>query len=157
MTVLLFVAMLLYVALFILAWRKVKGSKDNFVFIYLPAALIGAFVWEDLLVFSAAFFAGTLLTLLAHDLRVGLLLLAAFWAVRSAGEALYFFLQQFHVPAHPPHAISHHFVLFRKLFGNVHDQKCFIIMQISWQVILTAAVAALILISLHWSVLPTWM
>jgi len=156
-TLLLWALALLYIVLFVLAWRKVRGSKDAFEFIYLPAALIGAFVWEDLLVFSAAFFIGTVLTLLVHDIRVGLLLLAAFWAVRSAGEALYFFLQQFHVPTHSPHAISHHFVLFRRLFGNVHDQKCFIFMQITWQVVLTAAIAALVLISLHWTTLPVWL
>jgi hypothetical protein len=156
MVIILAALAILHSCLFILAFRHVRGSGDKTGFIYHWGIMMGAFVWVDLLVFSLAFLLGTIITILAHDLRVGLLLLAAFWLVRSSGEVLYFFLQQFHQPTRAPHEISAHFGALRAVFGDISLQKCFIIMQIFWQVVAAGSLSATILIAITWQKLVAW-
>lgn len=51
----------LHVALFIVSLKKIRGSKQNIAFIYQWAMVFGAFVWEDLIIFSALNIVGSLL------------------------------------------------------------------------------------------------
>ncbi len=142
--------------LFFVSIVKVRNSTDKYTFIFGWGFVIGAFIWEDVILFSAFFFLASILTLLLKDLRIGLLLLLSFWIVRSAGEALYMFLQQFHEPKHAPHYLDDLFKPLRVLFGNISTQKCYIIMQIMWQVILTLALTGIVLLLLHWQSIPAW-
>ena len=89
-------------------------------------------------------------------LRIGLLLLTAFWMVRSAGEALYFFLQQFHRPEHEPHNIDLHFRPLRMILGDIATQKGYINMQVFWQVVPMAAITLFTLLVLRWNSIPAW-
>lgn len=144
-------------ALFALAYRHVRHSEETYGFIHAWGGFIGAFVWEDLMIFSLFFMAAALLTDIFQNIRIGLLLISAFWMVRSAGEALYFFLQQFHRPDHPPHDIAMHFAPLRRLFGRISVQKCYIIMQIFWQTVLVAAITSFALLLLRWNAVPVWL
>ena len=139
-----------FFCLFVLSFFKVKNSKNEFGFIYPYFFIIGAFVWEDLLVFSCLGLISTLLLVAFADVKAGLLLFLLFWLVRSAGEVLYFFLQQFLEPEFLPHHINNHFVLMRKILGNVSDQKCFIVMQVFFQSILILSIFFLIMLLLNW-------
>lgn len=143
--------------LFALAYRRVRHSAETYGFIHYWGGFLGAFIWEDLMIFSIFFMLTALLVGAIQNIRVGLLLLASFWIVRSAGETFYFFLQQFHRPEHTPHNIAEHFAPLHHLFGHISSQKCYIIMQIFWQTILAMSITALSLLLLHWSSIPAWL
>jgi hypothetical protein len=145
---------LLFAGLFLLSIRMVRYHKKNLKFIYQWGFLFGAFVWEDLLVFS---FYGLITSLITHFLesyRMGLLFFLVFWAVRSGGEAIYFFLQQFVEPKHFPHYVDAHFRLFRRILGPLTYQQCLILMQIIFQIVLMSSIIGLILLTLYWHQLP---
>lgn len=146
----------LHAILLILSYRKIRGSRQNIAFIYRWAMFFGAFVWEDLLVFSALNVAGALIVLATRDIRIGLVLLGIFWVVRSTGEAAYFMLQQFLQPKHHPHEIDGHFGLLRAVFGNISKQQCFILMQVFHQVHVIAWIAVVIVIMSNWYAMPRW-
>lgn len=148
---------LLCLCLFVLAYRHVRHSEETYGFIHMWGIIVGSFVWEDLMIFSVFFMVATFLVAVLCNIRLGLLLLASFWMVRSAGETLYFFLQQFHRPEHPPHNIAQHFAPLRLLFGRISVQKCYIIMQIFWQTILVAAITSFALLLLRWNSVPLWL
>jgi hypothetical protein len=139
-----------------IALLHVRNSKEKFTFIYRWGILLGSFVWEDLLVFSFALFLVASIVLIIRDIRIGLLGFGIFWVVRSAGEALYFFLQQFHEPTHSPHEISSHLSLLRPLLGDICDQKGMIIMQVFWQTIVTISACLVILLLINWVRIPAW-
>ncbi len=88
--------------------------------------------------------------MLLGDMRYWLLLFILFWIVRSAGETLYFFLQQFIQPKHHPHVLDEHFRFYRRIFGDISEQKCFILTQVVHQTILTLSLFALILLLRSW-------
>lgn len=88
----------LYASLFLISFLQVRQGKEEFGFIYQWVFWVGSFVWEDLMVFSAYHLFAVFVTSLLQDLRVGLLMIGVFWVVRSTGETIYFFLQQFHMP-----------------------------------------------------------
>ena len=156
MFALLLVISLIGLLLLAVSVTKLRNSGEKFMFTYAWSGILGAFVWEDVVVLSGFYVLASLLTILVKDIRVGLLLLCSFWVVRAAGEALYMFLQQFHRPSHAPHYLEELFGPLRKIFGNITIQKCFIVMQVFWQVICTAAIAALVLLVLHWRDIPAW-
>jgi hypothetical protein len=139
--------------LFFVSVRHIRNSPQKFEFIYSWAFIIGAFVWEDLLVFSLFQVLCGTITLLTNDFRLFILLFVVFWIVRSSGEALYMFLEQFIVPKNYPHYISSHFAPFRRFFGPVSDQKCFILLQVFQQTLLVFSLTALVLLLLYWPVL----
>lgn len=66
--------------------------------------IYGGFVFADYLVFGAFFAIMSIFSLIMGDFVLFLLILSVFWLVRSIGEALYWFLQQFSSLVHknPP-------------------------------------------------------
>jgi hypothetical protein len=134
----------------IISFLKVRNSHEKIGFIYPWGWPIGAFVWEDLFVFSLLGTITTIIVTVLHDLRVGYLFFLVFWIVRSAGETLYFFLQQFSQPTVYPHQLKDHFKTMHKIFGSISDQKCYILLQIFQQSILVCSLVALILLLIHW-------
>lgn len=60
-----------------------------------PLFLLGMFVWGDAVVLSLFWSAVAVASLLFQDWRVFLVLVSVFWLVRSIGETIYWFLQQF--------------------------------------------------------------
>ena len=137
---------LVTLALSVISVYKIKKNSAECDYIWWWAFPIGAFVWEDVLVFGLlhAVLAG--LALYLRNPEIWLVFFLIFWLIRSAGETLYFFLQQFIQPKHHPHYIDSHFVVLRKVFGNISEQKCFIIMQVTMQTITVLSAIGLVLI-----------
>ncbi|MDH5533039.1 MAG: hypothetical protein OEX81_01265 [Candidatus Pacebacteria bacterium] len=156
MSFILFSLGLIFVLYFLVSWSKVYNSKDSLEFVYQWASFIGAFVWEDLLVFSLLHLIFVIITWISHDLRVGLLLIGIFWSVRSSGEALYFFLQQFHRPKHHPHNLEGHLKSFKPFLGEISQQKGYILMQITHQSVVVISISLTILLLKYWDYLPGW-
>ncbi|MCB9806909.1 hypothetical protein H6768_03370 [Candidatus Peribacteria bacterium] len=150
MSTFLILLVVFFFSLTFIAYRKIVSYKGKIHFTYTWAALMGGFVWEDVLIFSIYGGISSILTLLFRDYRLGILFFLVFWIVRSAGETLYFFLQQFIEPKHDPHAIDNHFVLLRKVFQTLSYQQCLIIMQITFQSIMMFSIAGLILLLKFW-------
>ena len=137
---------ILNLVLAVASFYKIRQNPKQCDFIWWWTFLAGAFVWEDMFIFGILHSAIALFGVLTQNTTYWLIGFLVFWIVRSAGETLYFFLQQFIVPKHHPHNISSHFVLLKKFFGNISDQKSFIIMQITMQSILVISIFSLILV-----------
>lgn len=156
MEVILFSLLIAFLCLVFVSFKKIKKSGEFLDFIYGFGFIIGAFVWEDLLTFSFLFALITLVSILVQDIRYLLLGFVVFWIVRSMGETLYFFLQQFITPKHHPHFIDDHFVKLRKILGNISEQKCFILLQTTMQVITVLSICALVVFLMNWNRVPSW-
>lgn len=150
----LYLIIVINIFLLIKSFSKIKKSKKTVGFTYFKTFLIGAWVWEDVFVLSFLHILFALLTIIFNDLRVGLLCLLVFWAVRNLGEAIYYMLQQFIQPKFHPHYINEQFSILRKIFGNISDQKCFILIQVFFQSLLTLSIILLFLLIRNWEYLP---
>lgn len=141
---------ILFLTLAVLAFQRIRQAKGIITFTYHWGFLIGAFIWVDVLIFSLYGCIASAITYFIGEPKIGLLFFIVFWIVRSAGETLYFFLQQFHQPQHHPHNIDEHFILLRKVFPNLNTQQCYIFMQITWQCILMFSVVSLVWVLMLW-------
>ncbi len=146
--------LILFLFLLPISFIKVRNSKEKYIFIYKWAFFCGAFVWEDLLIFSIFNILLALITLYVNDYRIFILTALSFGVIRTSGETLYYFLQQFIRPNFPPHDIHNHFQAFRHIFGDISDQKYFIMAQVFLQVLLVAFLSTLILLILNWTSFP---
>jgi hypothetical protein len=143
-----------FFVLAIISWTKIRHGKKIAEFIYSWGFPMGAFVWEDMFIFSLYGLGATLITLYFQQTRLGLLFFIVFWLVRSAGETLYFFLEQFLQPKHYPHFLGEHFKLIQMIFGKISHQQCLILMQITFQIIMMSSVVSLIILLFSWNSLP---
>lgn len=156
MVYILIILAILHLILCLISFSKIRKSNKTVYFIYQWASVFGAFVWEDLLIFSLFNLLTVLIVILFHDLRPGLVLIMLFWIIRSAGESIYFMLQQFIEPKHHPHEIDAHFTLLRNILGDISKQQCFIIMQVIHQVNVVIWLAGLFFIFLNWNAIISW-
>lgn len=101
--------------------------------------LLGAFVNADSVVFGAFFVLATTITLLMDNFVLFLLIISVFWTVRSIGEQMYWFLEQF---AHT-HRNPEHTMWFSKFFKR---NSSWIAMQIFWQCISVIAIITTVLL-----------
>ena len=125
---------------------KIKQDKKSVSFIWWWAFINGSVVWGDMLVFGLLHFGFAIVGILTQNITIWVICFLVFWMVRSAGETLYFFLEQFIVPKHHPHYIEDQLKPLRKIFGDIDEQKCFIIMQVIHQSVLISSIIALIFI-----------
>lgn len=130
----------------LLSISKIKKNLKQLDFIWWWALPTGAFVWEDIFVFGILHAGLAFISLIINNTDFWLISFLVFWIVRSAGETLYFFLEQFLVPQHHPHNISDHFGPLKKVFGNISDQKSFILMQVIMQSISVICIISLIFV-----------
>lgn len=59
--------------------------------------LLGGFVWTDTVIFGLFFFLVSVASLLLSNINLFFLVYSVFWVVRSIGEEIYWFLEQFAV------------------------------------------------------------
>ncbi len=98
--------------------------------------LLGAFVWADAVVFSLFWLLVTLFVVIVQDWLLFLLVVSVFWVVRSWGEVIYWFNQQFStLKRNPPEK----FKLLFKLFPN---DSVWFVYQIFWQCLLVITIIA---------------
>ncbi len=59
--------------------------------------ILGAFVWADAAVFGVFFLGAAIVSLVLNSVLIFLLIFSVFWVIRSVGEQIYWFLEQFAV------------------------------------------------------------
>lgn len=95
--------------------------------------LLGAFVWGDAFIFGIFWTLVSLFVLYVSDFILFMLIVGVFWMVRSAGEMIYWFNQQFSkVQRCKPQDLW-----FYPFFKN---DSVFFIYQIYWQCILVLSI-----------------
>lgn len=91
--------LLLIVIINILTFIKaLRASNDKKLILAKPYKIcepFGSFVWADHVLFGPFWVIVSLVTFVLHDFLLFLLVFAVFWVVRSIGETLYWFFQQF--------------------------------------------------------------
>ncbi len=144
--------------LYLLYWSVVKMRKNRkkveLIFWTIP---LGAFTWEDLLVFSIFNCLATTVIILVKDFRLALLVFIVFWVVRNFGEMIYWFFQQFSQPTSYPHQQYKDLQIIHNITGKISLQQAFIIMQVFHEVILVTFLAALIILLMSWDKIIVWL
>jgi hypothetical protein len=104
---------------------------------------LGVFVWGDAVVFCLFWIAASLITYLLKDWYLFLLIVSVFWVVRSLGETIYWFNEQFSTTnRNPPEKL-----LFHNIF---HNDSVWFVYQIIWQCVTVISVVFTIYFSKLW-------
>lgn len=135
-----YLSLLIALLTLVVAIYKVRAGK-SLQSIWLPLEIQGSFVWADGVVF------GTFWTIISSSFIIGhfslkwfCLSFLIFWAVRSSGEIIYWFLNQFN----PRKSQGSTFKYLSKLFNN--DYVASFICQICWQCVLVLCIFGIILL-----------
>lgn len=137
-----FLAIISFVS-FILALHKVKNKKGAYTRVPQPFLVFGSFVWADHVVFGLFWAIASFICLLLNDYLLFALIISVFWLVRSFGESLYWFLQQFsQINRNPPESFKIH-----KIF---HDNSVWFVHQIYWQMITVVTIITTLALSALW-------
>lgn len=106
--------------------------------------VIGAFVWGDVLVFGIFWTLVSMTVFFLQDWILFLLIFSVFWLVRSLGETIYWFNQQFSkIVWHPAKKLPGY-----NLVKN--DYAIWFVYQIVMQCILVVSIIATIYLSSRW-------
>ncbi len=95
--------------------------------------LIGVFVWADAVVFGIFFAIAALAAFILGNILLFLLIYSVFWVIRSIGEQVYWFLEQF-AQNHRNSPTS------LKMSKFYHGESIYIHYQIFWQCISAVAI-----------------
>ncbi len=103
----------------------------------------GSFVWADHIIIGPFWILASLTCLFLQDFLLFLLIASAFWLIRSGGETLYWFLQQFH-----PRGGNEP----EQFWINKHapGEAVWFLHQIFWQCISVVALICTILSAVRW-------
>lgn len=106
-------------------------------------SLIGAFVWGDVVIFGIFWFLISLVILFLKNWILFLVILSLFWVIRSLGETIFWFNQQFsNKILYPPEELR-----FYKIFRN---DSVWFIYQIIWQCVTVVSLFFLIYFTTIW-------
>jgi hypothetical protein len=106
-------------------------------------APLGMFVWGDVLVLSLFWFFAGLVALLLQDVVLFLLIVSTFWLVRSIGETIYWFHQQFAtVKRDLPHTLLG--------YSLVKNEAIWFMYQVMWQCVTVVTLLTTIYLSHQW-------
>lgn len=140
--VFLFVFAFINLLLFFKSLHEVKDKKNAFG-LTMPLFVIGAFVWGDAVIFSLFWILVAAVTLIVSNWYLFLLFLAVFWLVRSLGETIYWFLQQFStLNRNPPENLPG--------YRFFHNDSIWFIYQIIWQCVSVISLIASIYLAHLW-------
>ena len=95
--------------------HKYRGNRVPKEYTY-PLYPIGIFMWADAIIFGMFWFLVSTTVIIMGDWILFLLVFAVFWVVRSLGETIYFFNQQFSSYIRAPVED----IFFHRLFGNAY-------------------------------------
>lgn len=127
--------------LFLKAYKEC-ANKNSYK-ITKPLYILGMYVWGDVLVFSIFWALVSLFTILIGNLYLFLTFTSIFWVVRSFGESIYWFNQQFSkVKREPPEKVM--------FYSLVKNDSVWFIMQIMNQCITVVALVASIYFAFMW-------
>lgn len=106
-------------------------------------SLIGAFAWGDVVILGIFWFLISLVILFLRNWILFLVILSLFWVVRSLGETIFWFNQQFsNKILYPPEKLR-----FYKVFRN---DSVWFIYQIIWQCVTVVSLLFLIYFTTVW-------
>ncbi len=126
---------------FLLGLQNCTRKKNPYGLTY-PFNIIGAFVWADTVIFGLFWTLVALIVLSLSDWFLFLITLSIFWFVRSLGETIYWFNQQFAVKNRNP---AHTLWISRIFPGD----SSWIALQIFWQcVAVTTSISSIFLIKM---------
>jgi len=98
-----------------------------------PLVFLGIFVWGDAVVFGLFWFFSSIITLFLSDWYLFLLIISVFWLVRSLGETIYWFNQQFStIKRNPPEKLPG--------YSFFHNDSLWFVYQIVWQVVTVVSI-----------------
>jgi hypothetical protein len=81
-------------------------NKKAFKWVPYILMIFGIFVWGDAVIISSFFVLASLFSLIVGSWILFLLVFSSFWLVRSSGETIYFFNQQFSsIQRQPPRSL----------------------------------------------------
>lgn len=128
---------------FLKALKECKDNNNSFGRPYRLCEIYGSFVWADHVVFGLFWTIVTVIVLLLQDFLLFFLIISVFWLVRSIGETIYWFLQQFH----PRKGNDPQKFIFYKLFKN---DSVWFVNQIAWQCITVITFITTLYLSYLW-------
>jgi hypothetical protein len=146
-----YILLICFALLALYSYFRIRRGNKLAEFMYQWGFIIGSFVWEDSFVFSVLGTLASAITIYLGELKYGALFFILFWLVRSAGETLYMFLEQFIEPKHYPHNFDTYLGPMHFLFGKISNQQCFIIMQVMFQSITVISLFSLIFLIQNWN------
>lgn len=127
--------MALAIVLSVVAVYKCRHKKAYQKFV--PLFVIGSFVWGDVLVFGIFWVLAGAVTLFFNSWFLFQVIFLVFWLIRSAGETIYWFMQQFSsIIREKPEKVW--------TFRFVKNNAAWFLMQIWWQTVTIASLVALI-------------
>ncbi len=133
----------LYSTLCFLLGLRNSYSKKNPFGLTRYFSFLGAFVWVDAVTFGAFFALSSLIAFVLQDFTLLLLIYSVFWAVRSIGESIYWFLEQFANPhRNKPETLKGH-----KIFPG---ESIYIHYQIFWQCVSVISIIASVYLFAKW-------
>lgn len=122
--------------------HECKNKKNAFGLTY-PLLPLGIFVWGDAVIYGLFWTLVSLTTYFLQDWLLFLLIIALFWVVRSLGETIYWFNQQFSTVIRQP---------AKKLPGYrfFHNDSIWFVYQIICQCITVVALVFSIYLTQLW-------
>lgn len=127
---------------FILGLRQVYFRKNPYG-LTPQFYLLGGFVWTDTIVFGLFFLLVSLVSLITHNFILFCLIYSVFWVVRSLGEQIYWFIEQFtHKHRNKPETLLGH-----KFFP---EDSIWITYQIFWQCVSVVSIIASVYFFAKW-------
>ncbi len=118
-------------------------KKKNPYGLTYPYNLIGAFVWADTVVFGLFWSIASFVSIILNSWLLFLLTFSVFWLIRSIGETIYWFNQQFAVRDRNPY----HTLILSKIFPG---DSSWVALQIIWQCIAVATTISSIYLIKLW-------
>jgi hypothetical protein len=106
---------------------------------------LGIFAWGDAVVFGLFWIASSAISLLLKDWYLFLLIISVFWVVRSLGETIYWFNQQFSAKVYDwnkPENLGWHWLF--------HNDSVWFIYQIRWQCVTVVSIIASVYFTNLW-------
>ena len=105
--------------------------------------IFGAYVWGDIVIFGIFWALVSAVTLILNDWILFLLIISVFWVVRSLGETIYWFNQQFSkINRNSPKKFW--------LYKYFHNDSVWFIHQILWQCITVISIIITIYLVKIW-------
>lgn len=106
---------------------------------------LGIIAWGDAVVFGLFWLLVSLVCYLLNDWILFLLIVSAFWFVRSLGETIYWFIQQF--SGKVPESNKPENLLFHSIFKN---DSVWFVYQIIWQCLTVISIIAILYFARLW-------
>jgi hypothetical protein len=123
-------------------WRQVV-HRNNPYGLTRPLSVLGMFVWGDVVVLAVFWMVAALASLLFQDWLLFWFTASLFWVVRSLGETIYWFLQQFaSVKRDLPESLP--------AYRFIKSDAIWFMFQLLWQCILVLSLVASVFIGRLW-------